>query len=260
MPWIHFRQTYGQTIDRRELVKRRVARTAGLVAGAEALVAWGSWLLDQGYRGELECIIAKIFGSESQKEVAIEYFMKTHGGRSFLQGHLFGDNVHEFLAPCIYEGEGEMLGMAFFKSLAKAHGIKYFEPIGKAVAQNNWKSFSPLNPLQTWVLRNELSPYALWYLEKMLAPADRQRIPGLNPILQEHVDFALSMLSEAPFELSQNMVKHQLKLADRQCRIADMSRVHSRGYCNIGDSALGSSRRQCCCSGSYRYSLPGFTS
>ena len=59
----------------------------------------------------MECIIAKIFGSESQKEAAIELFMKTHGGRAFLHGHLFGDNVHEYLAPCIYEGEGEMLGL-----------------------------------------------------------------------------------------------------------------------------------------------------
>ena len=109
LPWAHFRETYGQAIESRELVKRRIGRTAALIAGAEALVAWGSWLLDQGYRGELECVIAKIFGSEAQKEVAIEYFMKTHGGRSFLKGHLFGDNLHEFLAPCIYEGEGEIL-------------------------------------------------------------------------------------------------------------------------------------------------------
>ncbi len=135
LPWAKFRETYGQTIDTRELVKRRIARAAALIAGSESLFQWGSWLLDQGYRGELECVIAKIFGSEAQKEVAIELFMKTHGGRSFLHGHLFGDNVHEFLAPCIYEGEGEMLGMAFFKSLAKAHGQKFFEPVGHALAQ-----------------------------------------------------------------------------------------------------------------------------
>ena len=223
MPWIHFRQTYGQTIDKRELVKRRVARTAGLIAGSEALVAWGSWLLDQGYRGELECIVAKIFGSESQKEVAIEYFMKTHGGRSFLQGHLFGDNVHEFLAPCIYEGEGEMLGMAFFKSLAKAHGVKYFEPVGKALAKHNIKKLNPFNPMHGWALRNELLPYTFWYIGKTLSPADVQKVSGLSAELQEHVDFALAMFGEAPFELSQNMVKHQLKLADRQCRITELS-------------------------------------
>src|SRR5262245_7709628 len=106
LPWIEFRKTYGQPIQSGELVKRRVARLAALIAGADALVAWGSWLIDQGFRGELECIIAKIFGSEAQKEAAIELFMKTHGGRSFLHGHLFGDDVHEYLAPCIYEGEG----------------------------------------------------------------------------------------------------------------------------------------------------------
>jgi hypothetical protein len=223
LPWGHFRETYGQPIDTRELVKRRIGRTASLIAGSEALVAWGSWLLDQGYRGELECVIAKIFGSEAQKEVAIEYFMKTHGGRSFLKGHPFGDNVHEFLAPCIYEGEGEMLGMAFFKSLAKQHGVTFFEPVGKALAQNNLKTLNPANPIHVWKLRNELIPYSFWYLGKFLAAADKQTLPGLNPVLQNHVDFALSMLHEAPFELSHNMVKHQLKLADRQCRIADLS-------------------------------------
>ncbi len=223
MPWIHFRQTYGQTIDKRELVKRRVARTAGLIAGAEALVAWGSWLLDQGYRGELECIIAKIFGSEAQKEVAIEYFMKTHGGRSFLHGHIFGDNVHDFLAPCIYEGEGEMLGMAFFKSLAKQHGVKYFEPIGKALASHNLRTMNPFNPLHLWWLKGDLTAYAVWRTGKFLALLDNQTVPKLSSILQDHVDFALIELQRAPVDLSANMVKHQLKLADRQCRIADMS-------------------------------------
>src|SRR5207302_1421411 len=85
--------------------------------GIDALCAWGSWLIDQGYRGEMECIIAKIFGSEAMKEAAVELFMKTHGGRSFLKGHILGDNIYDFLAPCIYEGEGEILGLAFFKSL-----------------------------------------------------------------------------------------------------------------------------------------------
>src|SRR5260370_34886465 len=102
LPWAEFRKTYGQPIGSRELVKRRIARLAGLIAGADALVAWGSWLIDQGYRGELECIIAKIFGSEAQKEASVELFMKTHGGRSFLKGHLFGDKDYDFLPPRLY--------------------------------------------------------------------------------------------------------------------------------------------------------------
>ena len=223
LPWAAFRKTYGQPIQARELVKRRIARLAALIAGTDALVAWGSWLIDQGYRGELECIIAKIFGSEAQKEAAIELFMKTHGGRSFLQGHLFGDNVHEYLAPCIYEGEGEMLGMAFFKSLVKEHGRQYFEPIGKALEQHQIKNFNPLNPLHLWKLRGELGSYAKWSLGQKFTGRDRGRVEGMNSRLADHLAFAQDLCQRHPKELSGAMSKHQLKLADRQCRMAELS-------------------------------------
>jgi len=223
LPWAEFRKTYGQPINTRELVKRRIARLAGLIAGADALVSWTSWLIDQGYRGELECIIAKIFGSESQKEAAIEIFMKTHGGRSFLKGHLFGDNVYDFLAPCIYEGEGEMLGLAFFKSLVKEHGKAFFEPIGKALQQNKIRSFSPMNPGHLWALRGELGAYAKWSLGQRFSGRDRQQVAGMDSRLSEHVSFALEAFHRAPREISGTMSKHQLKLADRQCRMAELS-------------------------------------
>src|SRR5687768_9117031 len=83
LPWAQFRRTYGQPIVNRELVRRRLGRLAGLIVACDALVAWCSSLIDLGFRGEMECIVAKIFGSESQKEAAIELFMKTHGGRAF---------------------------------------------------------------------------------------------------------------------------------------------------------------------------------
>jgi alkylation response protein AidB-like acyl-CoA dehydrogenase len=223
LPWAQYRKTYGQPIATRELVKRRIARLAALIAGADALVAWGGWLIDQGYRGELECIIAKIFGSEAQKEAAIELFMKTHGGRSFLHGHLLGDNVHEYLAPCIYEGEGEMLGMAFFKSLVKVHGQKFFEPIGKALQARGIASFSPANPVHLWKLRRELSAYAQWSLGRKLLGRDRQTLAGLDAALADHLAFALDQCQKHAVELSGAMSKHQLKLADRQCRMAELS-------------------------------------
>ncbi|MCA9260019.1 MAG: acyl-CoA/acyl-ACP dehydrogenase, partial [Planctomycetales bacterium] len=119
IPWARYRVTYGEPIAHRELVQRRLGELAGLITACDALTAWCAGLIDRGYRGEMECIVAKIFGSEAQKHAAVELLMKTHGGRSFLHGHLLGDNVHEFLAPCIYEGEGEMLAMGFFKSLVK---------------------------------------------------------------------------------------------------------------------------------------------
>lgn len=223
LPWANFRETYGKAIETRELVKRRMARAAALIAGCDALVAWGSWLLDQGYRGELECIIAKIFGSEAEKECAIELFMKTHGGRSFVHGHILGDNIHDFLAPCIYEGEGEMLGMAFFKSLAKEHGSKYFEPIGIALQKHGIKNFNPANPAHAWALKGELFQYSMWYVGQMLAGKDSRTVDGMDERLNAHLNFALEQLHQSPVELSENMVKHQLKLPDRQCRIAEMS-------------------------------------
>ncbi|MEZ6117912.1 MAG: acyl-CoA dehydrogenase family protein [Pirellulaceae bacterium] len=223
IPWAHYRVTYGEEIAKRELVQRRLGRLAGLIVGCDALVEWCSQLIDQGYRGEMECIIAKIFGSEAQKEAAIELFMKTHGGRSFLHGHLFGDNVHEYLAPCIYEGEGEMLGMAYFKSLVKHHGKTYFEPIGKALAAAGIKKPNPMNPAHAWALKGALLPYAKWYLGQKLGGKPKPSLPSMPSDLREHAEFAADMLQRSPLEISGTMQKHQLKLADRQCRMSELS-------------------------------------
>jgi alkylation response protein AidB-like acyl-CoA dehydrogenase len=224
LPWAHFRKTYGAAIDTRELVRRRLGRMAGLIVAADALVEWCAGLIDRGYRGEMECIIAKIFGSEAQKEAAVELVMKTHGGRSFLHGHLFGDNVHEFLAPCIYEGEGEMLGMAFFKSLVKQHGTKYFEPIGKTLAAAGIKKPNLANPAHLAALKGPLWQYAKWYLNERLRPAGTPQLPPMPPALREHAEFAARWLVRSPLEISGTMRKFQLSLADRQCRMAEISR------------------------------------
>jgi alkylation response protein AidB-like acyl-CoA dehydrogenase len=223
LPWAHFRRTYGAAIETRELVRRRIGRLAGLIVACDALVAWCSWLLDQGYRGEMECIIAKIFGSEAQKEAAIELFMKTHGGRAFLHGHLFGDNVHEYLAPCIYEGEGEMLGLAFFKALVKEHGKAFFEPIGRALQAAGIKQPNLANPAQLWAIRAALVPYAQWMIRERLAGGRWVTWPPLPSNLAAHARFAAEGLYRSRLEIDAVMRKHQLRLADRQCRMAELS-------------------------------------
>ena len=224
LPWAKFRVTYGEAIAKRELVQRRLGRLAGLIVACDALVDWCSWLLDEGYRGEMECIIAKIFGSEAQKEAAIELCMKTHGGRSFLQGHMFGDNVHDFLAPCIYEGEGEMLGMAFFKSLVKDHGLRFFEPVGKALQAAGIRSMNPLNPAHLWALRHAMPPYGKWLIGETLRPTSSPHLPTMDARLASHAKWAYRTLQRSRLEVSGIMRKHQLKLADRQCRMAELSK------------------------------------
>ncbi len=223
LPWARFRRTYGQTIDRRELVRRRIGRLAGMIVACDALAHWCAGLLDQGYRGEMECIIAKVFGSEAQKTAAIELLMKTHGGRSFLHGHPLGDNVHEFLAPCIYEGEGEMLSMALFKSLVKQHGKQFFEPIGQILHERGIARPNLANPVHFWALREPLVAYGRWYASQRLMPSRWSEIPGLAQPLLGHVKFAQGQLSQARVAISDLMRTHQLKLADRQCRMSAIS-------------------------------------
>jgi alkylation response protein AidB-like acyl-CoA dehydrogenase len=223
VPWAHYRVTYAEKIAKRELVRRRLSRMAGMIVASDALVSWCSDLIDQGYRGEMECIVAKIFGSEFQKEAAIELFMKTHGGRSFLHGHLFGDNVHEFLAPCIYEGEGEMLGMAFFKSLVKHHGTQFFEPVGKALHAAGIRNMNPANPAHLWALRGVMAPYAKWVAGRSLSRIPRPELPSMPARLRNHAEFACMALQNAALETDSLMRKHQLKLADRQCQMSELS-------------------------------------
>jgi len=228
LPWARFRKTYGQPIASRELVQRRLGRLAGLIVGCDALVAWCADLIDQGYRGEMECVVAKIFGSEAQKEAAIELLMKTHGGRSFLHGHIFGDHVHEYLAPCIYEGEGEMLGMGFFKSLVKAHGVEYFEPVGRALVAAGIKRPNPLNPAHAWALKGPLWNYGRWRARQAARWIGSPALPDMPSKLRDHAVYASDFLQRMPKEISGAMFKHQLKLADRQCRMSEISlRVQS---------------------------------
>ena len=223
IPWAHFRVTYSEPIARRELVQRRLGELAGLIVACDALVAWCAGLIDRGYRGEMECVVAKIFGSEAQKHAAIELFMKTHGGRSFLHGHLFGDNVHEFLAPCIYEGEGEMLSMAFFKSLVKHHGKTYFEPVGKALAAAGIKKPNPMNPAHAWALRKVAMPYVKWLAGRKLMRKASSQLPEMPAEFRRHATFACERLQAMALEISETMSKFQLSLADRQCRMTELS-------------------------------------
>jgi alkylation response protein AidB-like acyl-CoA dehydrogenase len=223
LPWARYRKTYGENIAKRELVRRRLGRMAGFIVGCDALIDWCSWLLDEGYRGEMECTVAKIFGSESQKEAVIELFMKTHGGRAFLHGHMFGDNVHEYLAPCIYEGEGEMLCMGFFKSLIKDHGKEFYEPIGKALYAAGIKQPNMANPSHLMKLAPAAMPWLKWRMNEMVVGPVRAKLPSMPPSLTELAQFATDHLQRSRLEVDRLMQQYQLKLADRQCSMVELS-------------------------------------
>src|SRR5262249_15757112 len=79
------------------------------------------------------------------------------------------------------------------------------------------------SPRHLWILRRELGAYTSWSLGRKLMWRDRQGVPGMNPRLAEHVSFALAMCQRHATDLSAAMRKHQLKLADRQCRMSELS-------------------------------------
>src|SRR5262249_40477328 len=130
---------------------------------------------------------------------------------------------HEYFAPCIYEGEGEMLGMAFFKSLVKQHGKTYFEPIGRIVAGLGVKQPNMAVPSHLAKLAPALVPYIKWLTHEQFGCRPVPPLPPLPEQWADHAQFALDRLSRVAREISGTMRKHQLQLADRQCRMSELS-------------------------------------
>jgi hypothetical protein len=116
-----------------------------------------------------------------------------------------------------------MLGMAFFKSLVKQHGVQFFEPIGKALAAAGIKKPNLGNPAHAWKLKGPLLQYSKWFAGQKLSGTARPQWPLMPPALKDHAGFAAEFLTRSPLEISGTMRKHQLKLADRQCRISELS-------------------------------------
>lgn len=113
--------------------------------------------------------------------------------------------------------------MAFFKSLVKQHGTQFFEPIGKALQAAGIRKPNPLNPAHAWALRGALVPYGRWMLHERLRRRGRPELPTLSGGLREHAEYAADFLQRSPREISGAMRKHQLALADRQCRMSELS-------------------------------------
>jgi hypothetical protein len=105
----------------------------------------------------------------------------------------------------------------------KEHGQEFFEPVGHALKRNNLKSFSPMNPGHLWKLRKEMWSYGKWVIGRKLSPGGKANVSPMDARLKAHVEFALQGFRHAPNEISTILRKYQLKLADRQCRMAELS-------------------------------------
>lgn len=221
--WGEYRRTMGESIQERELVQARIARAAGLMVACDALRDWSSSILDQGYRGELECTIAKVFGSWAQLEGAIDIGLLTHGGRGLRGGNMIGDNMFDFLAPLIYEGENHMLLMKYFLEFFTDHGERFMLPTGNAIDEIKAGKVHTGLPKLAW----HGSRYAGWVLGQAFRTLfSSQATPaGMDKRLAAHVKFALKQARKVALEGSYYMVKHQVKLQKRQNRLVELSKT-----------------------------------
>ncbi|MCA9241177.1 MAG: acyl-CoA dehydrogenase, partial [Planctomycetales bacterium] len=119
--------------------------------------------------------------------------------------------------------EGEMLGMAFFKSLVKHHGKTYFEPVGKLLAAEGIREPNLLNPAHVMKLLPVAWPYLKWNVARRLMGSAAPKIPDMPRELRGHAVYACEQLQAMALEISGTMQKFQLSLADRQCRMAELS-------------------------------------
>lgn len=66
--------------------------------------------------------------------------------------------------------------------------------------------------------------YASWWLRRELSWRARPTLPPMDAALRQQAEFAIDFLHRSALEISATMRKHQLKLADRQCRMVELSR------------------------------------
>lgn len=208
--WGKYRESFGKSIEERELIKTRIARLAALIVGADALRNFCSKQMDDGDRFGLSCIIAKIFGSEAISEAAIDLGLMTAGGRGFLHGHPIGDNLADFLAGRIYDGQNDMLRQKFLAELMTPH-VELLKPLAedsKALRQGKLSGLRIFKSAAT---------YLGWKLKQTFRSLEPKSSLALKSrCLQEHAAFAQALLPKLSKEVSAAMLKHGAKLGDRQ--------------------------------------------
>ncbi len=243
LPWVRYRTTCGQPLHARQLVQRRLGRLAALIAGCDAIVAWCARLLDLGYRGEMEGIVAKVFASDALREAAIEIGMKTHGGRSFLQGHPIGDEMYDYLAPSIYEGEGELLSLALVRSLMRQPGAvadrenEGTDPSSLAGSQQ-LGSYAELAMEHLRKSRAEIEQLRATRTEELLT--QQCRVHALSTRIQQQLVMLCCSLSGAnrPEPIVQEASRVLCQDLQRELTGQPATDVDWRGTCELGQSVL----------------------
>ncbi len=224
LPWAAFRRTYGQAIQTRELVQRRIGR----------LTALDRRLRRAGRLG----VVADRPGLSRRAGVHHRQDLRQRGPEGSRHRAVHEDARRPFVpaaAICSATTSTNTSPRASTKAKARCSAWRsssrwsrstaerFFEPIGKALQKHHIKNFNPKNPAHLWKLRHELGATRRWSLSRRFVGRDRHSIAGMDRRLAGHVAFAQDLCQRHAREVSAAMSKYQLKLADRQCRMAELS-------------------------------------
>jgi hypothetical protein len=72
--------------------------------------------------------------------------------------------------------------------------------------------------------------------------SDKQKVAGMDPRLARHVAFALKNFRMLKLKVNDTMITHQLKLADRQCIMVDLSMEVQRNVTILATAQYAHSR------------------
>lgn len=221
--WGRTRVSMSKTIDQRDLPLEDYARMAGLIVCADAFRDWTAWLLQQGYRGELETGAAKVTVTRLLGEAVDRIYAQFWGGRSLDICHPYSQQVGEMKAPEIYEGHNNMLCLAWFSALTKQHSNRFMMPIFKRTQELGLKDFNPANPAHVWKLRKELPEYGKWIMAHQLDLRGYEALPHMSPELRRCVRRAIFGLQHMAIAIDGAMREHREDLINRQGVVYDLS-------------------------------------
>jgi len=224
IPWVQQRQTFGTPIGSRELIQRRLGWLASRIVACDAMVAWTARLLDEGYRGEFECVTAKVFGSESVKEATVDVLLKTHGGRALFEGNLFSDALFDLLGPTIGEGENEILTLGSFQSLAQEHAERYLAPIAAAMKGGEGETGKQRRALDLWDVSRHTAAYGAWVVGEEVHHAMGRLRHRLTDAPDALAHLALDLLADMALEISAALRHFGAAIAQRQVLAFELER------------------------------------
>jgi alkylation response protein AidB-like acyl-CoA dehydrogenase len=242
LPWVEHRVTFHDKLKERQFTRRNLALMASYIVGADTLVDWASSLTDEPrMRADIPAMIAKTVATDWLREVSTCLGMFTHGGRFVLKGSEIGDWLADDMVASVYEGPNPMLAMATVKAIAKPFAVEFVKPFVEAmqsaglnpnkirvgkISQTVGSLFYLLSNVNVIVANRKTllpvtAPFFKWIVRTELQFSDKRKLHGLNPVFQDHLNFARAQFIKWRKKFYRSVMIYQEKLGDEQLLMID---------------------------------------